>query len=219
MLQQRIPGYAGVKMGFGLHVGWAIEGPIGSEYKIDASYLGPDVHMASRLQAATKGYGTGMLVTQAVYGLMTPNRRNMRWIDRVVPEGEEKAINLYTVDITPKHLFQEIGIEPAKYLNEKEKKTAKVYQNFNRKKLLQDINKQGTTTALWGDDDLKIMQQLYSNKFYEEWEKGFKNYLAGNWKEAIEQLSVASGLGPGGMDGPSDGLIKYMKEFDGQAPL
>lgn len=48
-LQERIPNYAGVKMGFGLHVGWAIEGPIGSEYKIDASYLGSHVHMASRL--------------------------------------------------------------------------------------------------------------------------------------------------------------------------
>lgn len=29
-LQQRIPNYGGVKMGFGLHIGWAIEGPIGS---------------------------------------------------------------------------------------------------------------------------------------------------------------------------------------------
>ena len=29
-LQQRIANYNGVKMGFGLHVGWAIEGPIGS---------------------------------------------------------------------------------------------------------------------------------------------------------------------------------------------
>lgn len=48
-LQKRIPNYKGVKMGFGLHVGWAIEGPIGSEYKIDASYLSPHVHMASRL--------------------------------------------------------------------------------------------------------------------------------------------------------------------------
>lgn len=48
-LQQRIANYTGVKMGFGLHMGWAIEGPIGSEYKIDASYLGPDVNMASRL--------------------------------------------------------------------------------------------------------------------------------------------------------------------------
>lgn len=30
--------------------GWAIEGAIGSEYKIDASYLSPHVNMASRLE-------------------------------------------------------------------------------------------------------------------------------------------------------------------------
>lgn len=29
-LRKRIKNYEGVKMGFGLHVGWAIEGPIGS---------------------------------------------------------------------------------------------------------------------------------------------------------------------------------------------
>ena len=28
-----------VHMGFGMHIGWAIEGAIGSKYKIDASYL------------------------------------------------------------------------------------------------------------------------------------------------------------------------------------
>lgn len=48
-----MPNYC-VKMGFGLHVGWAIEGAIGSFYKIDASYLSPNVNMASRLEAATK---------------------------------------------------------------------------------------------------------------------------------------------------------------------
>ncbi len=52
-LNDRMPNYS-VKMGFGLHVGWAIEGAIGSFYKIDASYLSPNVNMASRLEAATK---------------------------------------------------------------------------------------------------------------------------------------------------------------------
>lgn len=46
-----------VRMGLGLHLGWAIEGAIGSEYKIDASYLSPNVNMASRLEAATKQFG------------------------------------------------------------------------------------------------------------------------------------------------------------------
>ena len=41
-------------MGFGLHQGWAIEGAIGSKFKVDASYLSPNVNMASRLEAATK---------------------------------------------------------------------------------------------------------------------------------------------------------------------
>ena len=52
-LNKRLPNYK-VKMGFGLHIGWAIEGSIGSEFKIDASYLSPNVNMASRLEAATK---------------------------------------------------------------------------------------------------------------------------------------------------------------------
>lgn len=52
-LNTRLPGYK-VKMGFGLHIGWGIEGAIGSEFKIDASYLSPNVNMASRLEAATK---------------------------------------------------------------------------------------------------------------------------------------------------------------------
>jgi class 3 adenylate cyclase len=52
-LNERMPNYS-VKMGFGLHVGWAIEGAIGSFYKIDASYLSPHVNMASRLEGATK---------------------------------------------------------------------------------------------------------------------------------------------------------------------
>jgi len=52
-LNARIPNY-NVSMGFGLHVGWAIEGAIGSNYKIDASYLSPNVNMSSRLEAATR---------------------------------------------------------------------------------------------------------------------------------------------------------------------
>jgi class 3 adenylate cyclase len=43
-----------VKMGYGLHIGWGIEGAIGSEFKIDASYLSPNVNMASKLEEKSK---------------------------------------------------------------------------------------------------------------------------------------------------------------------
>ena len=47
-LNRKLPNYK-VEMGFGLHQGWAIEGAIGSFFKLDASYLSPNVNMASRL--------------------------------------------------------------------------------------------------------------------------------------------------------------------------
>lgn len=65
-LNQRMPNYS-VKMGFGLHVGWAIEGAIGSFYKIDASYLSPNVNMAARLEAATKQFGVPLLISGELY--------------------------------------------------------------------------------------------------------------------------------------------------------
>lgn len=61
-LNARMPNYR-VSLGFGLHIGWAIEGAIGSTFKIDASYLSPNVNMANILEAATKEYGCPLLFT------------------------------------------------------------------------------------------------------------------------------------------------------------
>ena len=38
------------------------KGAIGSEFKVDASYLSPNVNMASRLEAATKQFGVPILI-------------------------------------------------------------------------------------------------------------------------------------------------------------
>jgi class 3 adenylate cyclase len=50
-------------MGFGLHYGWAIESAIGSDFKIDVSYLSPNVNIASRLEAASKQFGIDLLIS------------------------------------------------------------------------------------------------------------------------------------------------------------
>ena len=50
-----------------------------------------------------------------------------------------------------------------------------------RKELSQDILKEHATDVLWNDEDIRIMQEPYSLRFYEEWRKGFKNYLDGHW--------------------------------------
>jgi class 3 adenylate cyclase len=48
-------------IGCGLNLGWAIEGLIGSQFKVDASYLSPNVNIASRVECATQLYGTHIM--------------------------------------------------------------------------------------------------------------------------------------------------------------
>jgi len=86
-MHQRIPGFK-IKMGFGLHLGWAIEGMIGSNFKIDASYLSLNVNTASRLEAATKQYGVQLLFSQGIYQLLSPAFQEIsRIIDNAILKG------------------------------------------------------------------------------------------------------------------------------------
>ena len=73
-LNERMPGYQ-VRLGLGLHMGYAIEGAIGSYYKIDASYLSPHVKMSERLEGATKSFGVPLLISGALYGHFTRKTR------------------------------------------------------------------------------------------------------------------------------------------------
>lgn len=73
-----------VKMGFGLHVGWAIEGAIGSKRKIDASYISPHVNMTEFLESSTKQYGKACeRQTAAAWVVIANVRRLFCVINRV----------------------------------------------------------------------------------------------------------------------------------------
>lgn len=56
-----MPGYE-VKLGFGLHLGYSIEGAIGSSFKIDASYLSPNVNLSNKLEEQTKEHGVPLII-------------------------------------------------------------------------------------------------------------------------------------------------------------
>lgn len=98
-LNARMPDYE-VTMGFGLHQGWAIEGAIGSYFKIDASYLSPNVNMASRLEAATKQYGVNILISGALYEILTTDVKTLcREVDTVTVKGSVNPMRMFTVDL------------------------------------------------------------------------------------------------------------------------
>lgn len=98
-VQQRLPGYK-VKMGFGLHFGWAVQCAIGSRHKVDVSYLSPNVNMSSRLEAATKQYNVSLLMSGETWALLSPKVRVLcRLIDRVQVVGSCTPVELYTYDV------------------------------------------------------------------------------------------------------------------------
>merc|ERR1712100_399903 len=89
-----------VRMGFGLHIWWAIEGAIGSKYKIDASYLSPNVNMSARLEAATPQFQTSILVSVWFYNELSASaRRYCRMVDRICVVGSKIPMEIWTVDV------------------------------------------------------------------------------------------------------------------------
>ncbi len=103
-LQKRMPNYK-VKIGFGLHMGWGIEGAIGSEFKIDASYLSPNVNMAGRLEASTKQYGVPLLISNDLQQKFSPGlKKYTRYIDRVAMSASDPPYGLYTIDMDSDNL-------------------------------------------------------------------------------------------------------------------
>ena len=81
-----------VQMGFGLHAGKAVQGAIGSQRKIDATYVSEAVERAEFLESSTKQYGVKMLMSDDFHQLLSPsNRRRCRKVDQILFLNEDEV--------------------------------------------------------------------------------------------------------------------------------
>ncbi len=89
-----------IRMGFGMHVGWCVQGAIGSKFKIDCTYLSPHVEMSDRLEAGSKIFVTPMNLSHWFVALMSPTiKQHLRAIDRIKVAGVPVPMTVYTFDI------------------------------------------------------------------------------------------------------------------------
>jgi len=85
-----------VQMGFGLHAGKAVQGAIGSERKLDATYISTAVDLAEYLESSTKKYGIKMLMSGEFYGLLAKSsQRRCRKIDQITLCKDNVEDNIY----------------------------------------------------------------------------------------------------------------------------
>ncbi|KYG24801.1 adenylate cyclase, partial [Bradyrhizobium sp. AT1] len=78
---------------FGLHVGDAVVGNIGSSDRMNYTALGATINLASRLEGLNKNYGTRVLVSAAVRARVG-NAFLFRSVDSIVPKGFAEPIEV-----------------------------------------------------------------------------------------------------------------------------
>ena len=204
-----------IKMGFGLHVGWGVEGAIGSYHKIDCSYLSPNVNIAARLETATNIYGVEMLFSGEIYNLLSSSlQRKCRLIDCVTLKGSVTPVKLYTIDVN-KNIPK--GKSKHKKMSDKEKRAQNEYK---KTQMFDDMKKYDKSIDVVYMDKSKGMRNLLKNPksevFLMCFKKGYDNYIKGNWNKAYSLLKQA--LFIDWNDGPTNALIKYIEKFNCKAP-
>ncbi|SBS89938.1 adenylyl cyclase alpha, putative [Plasmodium malariae] len=189
----------GIELSFGLHFGWAIEGAIGSSYKIDLSYLSENVNIASRLQDISKIYKNNIVISGDFYDNLSDNfKKSLRKIDKVQLKGCRNPINLYTFDLhlnkkTNNVLFQlqkknkldafdltsDMDIKMIKVLEDIKKKT----ERRKRKKEVSNLN-YNLYKEYEQSSDIQLIKVKFPDEYSNLFEKSLDLYLSGNWNES-----------------------------------
>lgn len=193
-----------IKIGFGLHMGWAIEGAVGSEYKIDPTYLSPHVNIAVFMESLTKYYGVQILLTQNVNEFLSkPLRDRCRLIDCVAQYELEEGLNVFCFDINPKKivhgLFKDNNRE---YINCKKRKVRRLARgDANIPYYLMNSSK-----------SLRIMTEEYTEEFYKAFSKAVQFYFDGLWQNSRQAFNDVRKFNP--YDGPTLALMMHMKTYN-----
>ncbi|GMF32993.1 unnamed protein product [Phytophthora lilii] len=181
-----------IKMGFGMHVGWAVEGAIGSRFKIDATYISPHVEMADRLEAGSKMFMTPINISHWLAALVSPGaRRFLRKMDRMSIRGVDTPLTVYTFDVTVMKIgFGTPKIDPATGLQ--------------------------APVDFENDPEYLEIREGLEPAFLEAAGSAVEAYLGGDWPKARHYLTHAQQIRP--QDGPCKHLMGVLKSNNFETP-
>eukprot|EP00388_Colpodella_angusta_P039671 GDKK01048022.1.p1 GENE.GDKK01048022.1~~GDKK01048022.1.p1 ORF type:complete len:384 (+),score=60.53 GDKK01048022.1:829-1980(+) len=215
-----------ISMAFGLHVGWSIEGAIGSEYKIDASYLSLHVNTASRLQSACRKYNCRILLSESLYDCLSTTGRNLcRHIDDVKLKGMETKISIFCVDVWENKIQlqsnnQALGIDPLTGIAPASHQIAHPIP-MDSSYTVETLAARGTEAVLQLDADVHLMTGEFqkATDFKLKWAEAMQHYLVTRDFDKCEKAcDAAITLHPfynefSHIDGPAMSLKEYVAEL------
>lgn len=202
-LKKRIGAGYKVRLGYGLHYGWAIEGAIGSFHKVDVSYLSPNVNVAAFLEGETKSYGAALLLSSPFYDLLTPEvKKFCRKID--ILKTHEGVMSIYTPNMSDK-AFDFPKQEPLK------QHILKTKECYTFKKLLKNeiLADKYIGPALFENDvDVRLLICRNNQEFIDTFNKAFEALEKGEWELSQSLFEKAHQLEPS--DPPTKHLLEYV---------
>lgn len=207
-MQARIGKNFRVRLGFGLHFGWSIEGALGSLFKIDATYLSPHVNMAARLEGDTKIYGIPILMSGEFFDLLSlPVKIYCRQVDSIGGYERSPALRLYSPLVTDKHI---------KYThsNPVDRHIQKTKERSNFKKVIRYEIHNGRLIGkriFQNSQDVSMLVSSVDHMLVRHYRKGYDEFKDGRWTKAKEEFTKVLEIDP--KDGPSLFLMAYMKEM------
>jgi len=216
-------------LGFGLHSGWAIEGALGSQLKIDASYLSPHVALTLLMEHATKHYGVGITVSDTLARVMDSEMaRMLRPIDCVYLRGSKTPVEILSMDLRVENIqpYKKFRPHSSKWIELgygkiwiEQKHRLKFLRLQKKDSYFPEDDSWRAMNVFNGNKFLTDMRASYTKEFFQTYRKGYLNYRAGEWDVAIDTFTESESM-LGFSDHPSHVLIEYMRSHavNGTAP-
>jgi class 3 adenylate cyclase len=199
-----------VNLSFGLNVGWSVEGAIGSQHKIDASYISPHVNIAARLESVTKVYGSELLMSEHIANNLSQRARDRcRRIDTAKLKPSAAPLGIYCFDVNrdvvtlAPESHQVSGIIPPPEITHAELLSRGLEGYWQ---LDQDVVQlqEGITGESW---------RIFSTT----WDQAFRYYVSGQWNFCVEVLHKFSQDYPA-FDGPTQAMSSFILSYDLEPP-
>lgn len=196
-----------------MHAGRAIEGAIGSEYKVDALYLSQETQVVMRMDSLSEEYDRQILLSGDLYTMLSEKAKAFtRRIDCVTMAESSQKRDLFCVDIFPTEPLDEDQkgedeIQNGKFIKHIE------FESTNLE-LVEGLK--GMEYVFDYDHDFISLKRAHKPDFKIVWDKCLENYIDGDWVSSQANISVAQQLFPN--DGPCRWLADYLEQYKNIAP-
>jgi len=200
--------YKQIKLGLCLHTGWAIEGPIGSNYKIDAAHLSPHVSLVGFLDTCTTIYGVPVIMSEKFYmKLSLRAKEKCRRVD-TVKIGEEYLNGIYTFDMNPKGNVLRVDMATHQMAQLVVPEELKDVDN-------ERVEADGIEFIFAMDRDVAKQQEGIPENLFVDYRRGLANVAEGKLDRAKEAFERVLSYWP---DGPSKAQLNFIGLVNEEEP-